>query len=189
MKVQKWLIGALVVLVTGCFFMSSAIAADTPQNRDWEIGAGYQGMWMGGFLNGISARSWVKQRFGIEGNFFYGGIDADIDYLGSEDADLYVGEIKLMYAPIVRQYSKFYGGIVGSAGWVDLSGDLVDYKDEIYGLGAFIGSEFRFAEFPELGFNFDVGYRHYFYDDTIDGRDIDLDIKGINATFGIHYYF
>lgn len=188
MKNRTWLFGILTVMFSGLLFMGSAMAADQPQKRDWEIGAGYQGMWMGSFLNGISARSWIKGQYGIEGNFFYGGIDAEIASM-NQDADLYVGEIKLMYAPIVRDYSKFYGGIVASYGSFDLKGDMYDYRDDIYGLGLVFGSEFRFQEIPELGFNFDVGYRHYFFDDKIYGDDIDLDIKGINATFGIHYYF
>lgn len=192
MKLKNKLTFIAGTVMAALLFCSPAMAAD--QQSDWKVGVGYQGMWAGEFLNGISGRAWYQDRFGIEGNFFYGGVDFRVSDGASfkQEADLYVGEIKLMYAPIIREYSKFYAGLQGSIGSFDLDGDLINYKDEIYGFGVFIGSEFHFQEFPELGFNFDVGYKHYFYEDRpfgSGGPKIDLELKGIGATFGIHYYF
>jgi hypothetical protein len=179
----------MTTLALSLLFCSSALAEMDFSNV--KVGVGYQGMFAGDFLHGVSARAWPTDRFAVEGNFFYGGIDVEVDTPYDdygEDADLYAGEIKLFYAPIVRQYCKFYGGLQGSIGEIDLDGEI-DYNDEIYGLGIFVGSEFHFQEIPELGFNFDVGYKHYFYDDEIDDTDIDLEIKGIGVTFGTHFYF
>lgn len=192
MKLKNVLAFVSIVMMASLILCGSAMASE--QSSAWKVGVGYQGMWAGEFLNGVSARAWYQDRYGIEGNFFYGGVDFEVSDGVSmhEEADLYVGEIKLMYAPIIREYSKFYGGIQGSIGCFDLNGDLIDYKDEIFGFGVFIGSEFHFQEFPELGFNFDVGYKHYFYDDNpygSDGPEVDIELKGVGATFGIHYYF
>ena len=164
MKINSVCTSISTAILAALLLCSPALAAD--QASDWKVGAGYQAMWAGEFLNGISARAWYQDRF--------------------------VGEIKLMYAPIVREYSKFYIGAQGSIGQFELDGDLIDYKDEIYGFGVFIGSEFHFQEIPELGFNFDVGYKHYFYEDKpygSSGPEVDIELKGVGATFGIHYYF
>ncbi len=193
MKINSVCTSISTAILAALLLCSPALAAD--QASDWKVGAGYQAMWAGEFLNGISARAWYQDRFGIEGNFFYGGVDFEVSSDWDdmrEEADLYVGEIKLMYAPIVREYSKFYIGAQGSIGQFELDGDLIDYKDEIYGFGVFIGSEFHFQEIPELGFNFDVGYKHYFYEDKpygSSGPEVDIELKGVGATFGIHYYF
>lgn len=188
-------ISLLVTAVAAVLLLSGNVMAASHGGHasDWKVGVGYQGMWAGEFLNGVSARAWYQDRFGMEGNFFYGGVDARVGGNKIADADLYVGEIKLMYAPVVREYSKFYAGIQGSVGSFEIKSDIFErggkYSDEIWGVGVFIGSEFHFQEFPELGFNFDVGYRHYMYDDRIYGERLKVDLKGIGATFGIHYYF
>lgn len=196
MKCKRILSFLVALIVAGILSGGSVTAAEhSESNLDWKLGVGYQGMWVGGFLNGLSARAWIEDRFGVEGNFFYGGVDYRVrggnnnGIDGKLDAELYIFELKLMYSPIVRDYSRFYGGIKGSIGYVDLDIYDTDYSDNIYGLGLFVGSEWHFQEFPELGFNFDVGYDYYTYDDRIDGVRVDLDLKGIGATFGIHYYF
>jgi hypothetical protein len=60
--------------------------------------------------------------------------------------------------------------------------------------GLLIGSEWSFPGLPEVGFNFDVGYSWLIYDNKIsnegdDYRYLDLNLSGVSATFGIHYYF
>jgi hypothetical protein len=199
-----------VLLISGMLPAGSAAAEETSKSGlDWKAGLGYQGMWVGGFLNGISARAWIEEKYGVEANYFYGDIETrtfEADKVGTgyntysekSDADLYVFELKAMYAPVVREYSRFYVGAVASRGSFDLKNTGYygrDFDDKIWGYGVFIGSEWHFQEFPEIGFNFDVGYKAYRYDDRYTDPDdgdyfkMDLDLEGIDATIGIHYYF
>jgi len=199
-----------VLLISGMLPAGSAAAEETSESGlDWKAGLGYQGMWVGGFLNGISARAWIEEKYGVEANYFYGDIETRTfsaeqtfsgytESSGKSDADLYVFELKAMYAPVVREYSRFYVGAVVSRGSFDLKNTGYfgrDFDDKIWGYGLFIGSEWHFQEFPEIGFNFDVGYKAYRYDDRYTDPDdgdyfkMDLDLEGIDATIGIHYYF
>jgi len=152
------------------------------------IGIGYQGMLAGEFLNGISARGWIGDNFGLELSGFYGSVDIDIDLededvdLEDEDVDLTLGELKAMYAFIVKENSRFYVGAKGGYGQLDIGEDV-----DLWECGVFIGSEWNFQGIPELGFNFDVGYNYLHIDE--DDYDVELDIDGIGVTFGIHYYF
>jgi len=168
----------LIIMATAVllFILSGSVLAE---EKHYKTGVGYQGMISAEFLNGISARTWIDDNFGLEGNFFCGSVDVDAPGL-SFDADLFALEAKAMYAPIVRQNSKFYFGV--NLGWeyIDL-----DENEDIWTMGIFLGSEWNFQGIPELGFNFDIGYRYATYDD--DYFEVDLD--GIAATFGIHYYF
>ncbi|MCF8025615.1 MAG: hypothetical protein K9K82_09020 [Desulfobacteraceae bacterium] len=199
-----------VLLISSMLLAGSAAAEETSESGlDWKAGLGYQGMWVGGFLNGISARAWIEEKYGVEANYFYGDIETrtfEADKVGTgydtnsakSDADLYVFELKAMYAPVVREYSRFYVGAVVSRGSFDLKNPGYffgrDFDDKIWGYGLFIGSEWHFQEFPEIGFNFDVGYKAYRYDERYTEPDgdyfkMDLDLEGIDATVGIHYYF
>ncbi len=182
------LIFLIAVLATlGC----SRTATASESNRhdgDWQIGVGYQGMLVGDLLHGISARAWYQDRFGLEGNFFYGGLETKYNS-DKSTFDAYIGEAKFMYAPVIRDYSKFYGSVQATYGKIDVP-TIVDVDDDFYGFGITIGSEWHVKEFPEIGFNFDVGYKHYFYDDRdSDGDKFELRLKGIGVTAGIHYYF
>ncbi|MFO7860930.1 MAG: hypothetical protein R6U41_06885 [Desulfosalsimonas sp.] len=192
-----------VLLISGMLLAGSAAAEEASESGlDWKAGLGYQGMWVGGFLNGISARTWIEDKYGVEANYFYGDVETrtfDVDQSDTSDADLYIFELKAMYAPVVREYSRFYVGAVVSRGSFDLKNTGYffgrDFDDKIWGYGLFIGSEWHFQEFPEIGFNFDVGYKAYRYDDRYTDPDdgdyfkMDLDLEGIDATVGIHYYF
>ena len=121
-----------VLLISGMLLAGSAAAEETSESGlDWKAGLGYQGMWIGGFLNGISARAWIEDKYGLEANYFCGDIETrtfEADKTGTgydtsaakSDADLYVFELKAMYAPVVREYSRFYVGAVVSRRSVDL---------------------------------------------------------------------
>lgn len=185
MKKDLMILGVATIAVFSLVFCGSVFAAEL----SGKIGLGYQGMISGDeYFNGVSARGWITQEVGLEGNFFYGGIDADYDcgdyygdFVSSGDLDLYAFEAKLMFAPVVKANSRFYLGVNVGYGYLDY--DIDD--EDIWMCGAFIGSEWNFQEIPELGFNFDVGYKYATYDDDC----LDVDIDGIAATFGIHYYF
>ncbi len=178
-----------VVIVTLMVFLSvgSVFAADDAGKNFMsnKVGVGYQGMVAGSFLNGISVRGWIGDRVGLEGSAFLGR--ADLQY-GDTDikGDLWQIEAKAMYAFVVRNYSKFYAGAKIGYGQVDGSvpGDKFDNKG-FWTPGVFVGAEWSFPQLPEVGFNFDVGYSGMIYDNN----NLKIDIDGVNATFGIHYYF
>jgi len=161
-----------VLIMAGMLFATPVSAQNEPPASDMNFGLGYQGMWLQGFLNGVSARIWLQEDMGMEGNLYMGNVDGDLS--------LYIIEGKFMYAPIVREQSRFYFGGLLNIAMYDF--DAVD--GTIIGLGPFLGAEWRYQELPEIGFNFDVGLKYY-----NDGGDIDLNVWGIDATWGIHYYF
>lgn len=106
------------------------------------------------------------------------------------DADIDTIETRLAYVLVQRAHSKFYAG--GKIGYTMVSADLFGGDADVDGLtyGLLFGSEWSLDELPELGFNFDVGYD--FRDWEVDagpGGDVDLNLDGINVTFGVHYYF
>ncbi len=151
-----------------------------------KIGVGYQGMFAGDYLNGISVRGWIGNNFGLEASVFYGGIDADANGYDITDSDVTLFEAKAMYAFLVKQNSRFYVGVKGGYGKLDFDVEGQEIADDdLWSCGAFVGSEWNFQGIPELGFNFDVGYNYMNYDDD----NLDIDLNGIAATFGIHYYF
>lgn len=175
-------IGFLALLLTS----GSGFAADNNYHSN-NVGVGYQGMMLGSssWMNGVSARGWLGDNFGLEGSLSYAGIDVDYNNNSVMDADFTNFEGKAMYAPIVKSNSRFYLG--GKLGYGTLSIDTAAGDEEInpYSLGVFIGSEWNFTEIPELGFNFDVGYNYT----EIDEDDVEIGLDGIGVTMGIHYYF
>ena len=188
-------IAMLMVFVSvGSVFAAEEAGKNFIANK---VGVGYQGMVAGSFLNGISVRGWINDKIGLEGTGFYGKIDADVEVGGygtsGMKADLWMIEAKAMYAFIVRNYSKFYvGGKIGY-GQIGMTDSPMD-GTSFYVPGVFVGSEFSFPQLPEVGFNFDVGYQWLRYDNNISYDDteymfMDLDMTGVNVTFGIHYYF
>jgi cobalamin biosynthesis Co2+ chelatase CbiK len=58
-----------VVLISGMLIAGSAAAEEASDSGlEWKVGVGYQGMWVGGFLNGISARACIEEKYGVEAN-------------------------------------------------------------------------------------------------------------------------
>ncbi len=198
-NMKKLGVGAAAVLLLVSLGSSVASAEVT-----W--GAGYQAMFLGELLQGASIRAWVDDKWGIEGNIMAGQLDVDVettDYddpnYNSEmggDGDLYVFSGKVMYAPVVKENSKFYFGFEVGYGTLDLDVDYtssISMDGDVWAFGPLFGAEYRFQEMPELGFNWEVGYR--FGSASADGKgstgeaDLDLDISGITVCLGVHYYF
>jgi hypothetical protein len=191
-----------VVIAALMLFLSvgSVFAADDAGKNfiSSKVGLGYQGMIVGSFLNGISVRGWIGDRVGLEASGFYGRADAEIDSGGGVTngikVDLGIIEAKAMYAFISRSYSKFYAGGKIGVGRIGIDKDTKINGSTFYTPGLFIGSEWSFPGLPEVGFNFDVGYSWLIYDNKLsnDGDSysfLNLNLSGISATFGIHYYF
>lgn len=184
----------MVFLSVGSVFAADEAGKNFIANK---VGVGYQGMVVGSFLNGISVRGWIGERVGLEASGFYGRVDADIEQGSYKEtlmkADLWMIEAKAMYAVVARSNSKFYaGGKIGygQLGMTDAPGNLDG--SSVLTPGLFIGSEWSFPGLPEVGFNFDIGYSWLIYDNKVSSDPytyLNLNLSGVNATFGIHYYF
>lgn len=179
-----------VAMATLALFLVTGPAMASDNYLSGKVGVGYQGMLAGDLINGISVRGWVNDNFGLEGSFFYGGVSAEYEGYDIADADVALFEAKVMYAFVVKSNSRFYIGAKVGYGMVDL--EVENYTvldDDMWSLGAFIGAEWNLSEVPELGLNFDIGYSYLNYSHDVDGVDVEIDLDGIAATFGIHYYF
>lgn len=189
---KRFLSFVAVAMVMMFLSVGSAFAAEDGKNFIAnKVGVGYQGMVAGSFLNGISVRGWITDRIGLEGNIFYGQADLDVNGNDAFKADLWMLEAKAMYAFIVKSYSKFYAGAKVGYGQVTAETGSTKMLDgeSIWTPGIFVGAEWSFPQLPEVGFNFDVGYSGLIFNNSINGTDVDLNVHGVNATFGIHYYF
>jgi hypothetical protein len=183
---KRRILGYVAVMVTViCLCAAPSFAADNAK-----IGVGYQGMFAGNLLNGLSVRGWVgpNTAIGVEGNLFYGGFTAK-DFYGDEDLDgsLLMLEIKAMYAFIVRTNSRFYVGGKFAYGQYEL--DPIEFEGKVYIPGIFVGAEWNFPSVPEVGFNFEVGYNYVMDRNEAGDDDVDLNLHGINVGMGIKYYF
>lgn len=184
---KKILSAVLLALLCGS---GSAFAADNsaagPNTQQYSVG--YEGVFAGDVLQGVSSRYWFNDNVGGELNLFYGNVGVDSDGYIDGNADLFLAELKMMYAPIVKQNSRFYVGLEGGIG--SIGGDVVpDNVDvTVYTISPFVGTEFRFAEIPDMAFNWEVGYKwHRVNVDT--GDDVNVNIDGTFVTLGAHYYF
>jgi len=184
----------MVFLSVGSVFAADDAGKNFIANK---VGVGYQAMVAGSFLNGISVRGWIGDRVGLEASGFYGRVDAEVDDGGGATytmmkADLFLIEAKAMFAVISRSYSKFYvGGKIGYGRLGVTDGEDID-GTTLWTPGVFIGSEWSFPQLPEVGFNFDVGYSALIYNNKVSSDPysyLNLNMSGVNATFGIHYYF
>ena len=192
-----------IVLDTLMMFLFSGVvfaAGDAGKNfTSNKVGVGYQGMVARDFLNGISVRGWIGDRIGLEGSGLYGRVSGDFESFvnGEVKADLWLVEAKAMYALMVRDYSKFYAG--GKLGYgrlgftqANLPSSIKIDGTSVWTPGLFVGAEWSFPQIPEVGFNFDVGYSWFLYENKVSDDPyvyLNLNLSGVSTTFGIHYYF
>ncbi len=162
---------------------------------DRKIGLGYQGVIMGSFLQGVSARGWVQDNVAWELTLAYANGELDMKTAGKEDADVFDMAGKILYSPIVKEQSRFYVGLEAGYGVANASqtasGAKVDGDATFWTIGPLFGVEYWFKELPELGFCWEVGYRYNSGTVEVDGvtEDMDLDLHGISVGLGMHYYF
>lgn len=184
MKMTKALVAAGLAVLLGA---GTASAATGPNCG--KVGLGYQGILGGDILQGVSARYWMDDNWGAELNVFYGTVGAEYNDADVFDADLLLGTAKIMYAPVVKASSRFYIGIEGGLGSVG-SDEIPDDVDvTIWTLSPLMGAEYSFSDVPELGLNFEVGYKFHnlSIDDDFDEFNVNLD--GTFVSVGAHYYF
>lgn len=192
MRIMKKFKALLVGCLVAAFSAGSAMAAEGTAPNCGKVGLGYQGVLAGDVLQGFSARYWAADDIAVEGNFFYGNATVGIE---SSDEDLFDGSLylftgKVMYAPVVNSNSRFYVGLEGGIGAVDV--EDADADVDVYVLNPLIGAEHYFSEFPELGFNWEVGYKMHMISagpEDFDDDDLEIDLSGISVALGAHYYF
>ena len=189
---KKILSAALLALLCGsgnAFAMNNAEAPNVQK-----LSLGYEGILAGNVLQGVSSRYWFTNNVGGELNGYYGrlGLNTSDPSLDDAHASLLMGSAKLLYAPVVKAHSRFYVGIEGGIGNVGIENndeDVLSGNVNVYTVSPLIGSEFYFAEIPELGLNWEVGYRFQTVKWDNDSDDVDLKLDGTFVTLGAHYYF
>lgn len=167
---------------------------------------GYHGIITGDFAQSISSRVWLSEDLGIEGNLYFAriGVTAEREveewvnvngdwtrrtYTEKDEysANLFALTAKAMYAPVVKDNSKFYLGVELGFGRASAQADSEEFDDgtSLFTFSPLMGAEYRFSELPELGFDWEVGYRLNYM--SVD--EIDLSLGSISTAFGVHYYF
>ncbi len=179
---------ALVAVMAAVVCLSvPAFAADNFNAN--KLGVGYQGVFYGDTLSGLSARYWMGPKIGLEGNLYYGNAKFKADGSDEVKTQLLMLDLKGMYALLVRPNSKFYVG-------GQISGAYYDAGSNGFTAGYFLapgllaGAEWCIPALPELGFNFELGYKYVIdRNEAPNGSKYDVDLHGINLSLGVHYYF
>jgi hypothetical protein len=174
--------------------LAMGLSVQAAEKVDAGLGFGFQGAYAGNLVNGLSLRMAPGP---VGGQILFGTWNGEIDAGAGLDAEarLWTIQGKLLFTLIEKDYTDFYAGAKIGYGWVDIdlpSGIPIDPDVTTWTYGILAGAEFFFAEIPEMGFNFEVGYD--FIDSTIDPdipgvSDIDLGLDGIFISLGMHYYF
>ena len=157
-----------------------------------DLNTGHSGFSISGVANGLSSRYWINNEVGIEGNIYLHSTSTKPTGGDEEKTSVLAGTIKGMYAPVVKENSRFYVGLEAGLGRVhyeEIDEDDAEFDssntDSFWLVRPLIGAEYNFSGIPELGVNFEVGYllSGYDSDHTTD------DMSGISIGAGAHYYF
>lgn len=168
----------VLMLAAACSVAAQDVTAQDGDQGAW--GVGYQGILLGELFQGASVR-FSPDDSPMVAQIICSRFSGDIDIL---DADIDTLEARLAYVLIQRTNSKFYVG--GKLGYTMVEAGDIEVDGLTYGL--LFGSEWNMAELPELGFNFDVGYDFRDWEVDVGTDTVDLNLDGINVTFGVHYY-
>ncbi len=189
MTIRKAIVATGLALVFGMGTASAAEGTNAGAPNSGKIGLGFQGIVAGSLLQGLSGRYWASEKVGTELNLFYGKVSLrksennDIININHDtDGNLLLATGKLIYAPVVKKHSLFYVGIEGGVGRVKYTQDsITSTNGTVYLVNPLIGSEFSFSEIPELGFNFEAGYKLHL------AGPINLNYTSVSV--GAHYFF
>lgn len=143
----------------------------------------------------LSGRYWLTEQTGVQGSLYYRD-DSEWWY----EATTYELAVKGIFAPIIREHSRFMLSLETGYANVDLEYDDRYGKRDRNADGWFvypaIGAEFMLSGLPELGLNFEIGYRYTKFDSSISYgagslsySDSDTESQGVTGTVGVIYYF
>ncbi len=182
-----------VGLVALALALGAGTASATEGPNVGRFSVGPQVMDVGGiFAAGLSSRYWVNNEFGVEGNIYYGThTDKYTSVLSYEvSSSTILASLKVLYAPVVSENSRFYVGLEGGLGSYSWdSNGVEDGKEDYYLVKPFIGTEFNFSEFKQIGFNVELGYAFAGTDnDNVYYSDKE-DLSRVTVGGGMHYYF
>ncbi len=194
------------VLLAGLALMFGAGTASAADGRNvGKLSIGYQNMelntadtgFFSGGASGLSSRYWINNEVGVEGNvYILSQTHKNIyDFPSSSYVEgkqsVLAGTVKGLYAPVVKENSRFFVGLEAGLGRVnyEYTGDP-DFTDTFWLVRPLVGAEYNFAGIPELGLNFEVGYifTSYNEDDAIVHHQT-WDMSGLSIGAGVHYYF
>ena len=144
----------------------------------------------------LSGRYWLSEQTGVQGSVYYRKDDAEWWY----EATTYELAVKGIFAPIVREHSRLMLSLEAGYANVDLEYDSKYGKQDRSADGWFvypaIGAEFMLSGLPELGLNFEIGYRYTKFDHTIEYdnnslsySDSGTENQGVVGAVGVIYYF
>jgi hypothetical protein len=126
----------------------------------------------------LAGRYWVTEDKGLQGTVYYQN-----DEQGNEEFTSYAVAIKGIFAPIVRENSKFLTSLEVGYNNAELKTPAGDADTSGWFVYPAIGAEFMLSGLPELGLNFEVGYRYE------DSDDLDAQSEGVTGSVGAIYYF
>ncbi len=126
----------------------------------------------------VAGRYWFSEDRGVQGTLYY-----QDDEQGNTELTSYAAGLKGIYAPIVRDNSKFLLSFEAGYASAELETPIGDDETDGWYVFPAMGAEFMLNGLPELGFNFEVGYRYENSD------DLDAQSEGITGTVGGVYYF
>ncbi|HVO30298.1 MAG TPA: outer membrane beta-barrel protein [bacterium] len=183
---NRW-IGAVVVAA------GIALSAGTASAKDLtgRVGVGYTttapGSSFAPGFSGLSARYWVNEQIGLEGNL---GVLL-ISPKGGDASNNFALGLNGYYSFINEPNLKLYGdaGLTfGSLGLTVPNGatGTTTKSETLLGFQAGMGMEFFFVGMPNLGFTTQVGLNYTSVSDF--GSEISVG-GGDFATFGVRYYF
>ena len=115
----------------------------------------------------LAGRYWVTEDKGLQGTVYYQN-----DEQGNEE-----------FTPIVRENSKFLTSLEVGYNNAELKTPAGDADTSGWFVYPAIGAEFMLSGLPELGLNFEVGYRYE------DSDDLDAQSEGVTGSVGAIYYF
>lgn len=126
----------------------------------------------------LAGRYWATEDMGLQGTAYYQN-----DEQGDEEFTSYAVALKGIFAPIVRENSKFLVSLEAGYTEAELEKQAGDLETDGWFVFPAMGAEFMLSGLPELGLNFEVGYRYE------DSDDLDAQTGGVTGTVGAIYYF